>query len=1525
MIEVHRMFGMRLSVALLACIFATTSVTLAVPSGGTLYRGDHPAKRGQSPRVLDRFVAPDGRQITIYQGYFARVVDPKRRTESLRYLSHTAARMTTMVRSRSAIPDRKGVLAELAVPAPEHPYIDGEVVAVLRPGTRLISGNVHLSHEQLAALLPVAQAPAHVFDYSNDANLNRVLSQFATREGVHLFADVGNQIESMRERAQNAASLLPIENTYVFHITHGHVREAVAALRALPSVAYAGENLRVTTMNAVSVPVPAQRLDLARMRSTRPPVLMSQQLSGSRLGGSVVPTNYDVTSSGQSFLNAPGVNAVAAYDEVTKQFKQLPGAGEVITNVSLGDVDNGLSPSDPCTQYEQTAAGSPTTIVQGNQEYLNFPSLPLIPTYTSSSSGKLDGMGEVCGVDPLLEEVGLDFSVMAALPHQLQRSGEQGSGLTDLLGIAPGARYRLVVPGSNQPGSTDIAGAFLGAALQNPPPNVITASIGFGEDQYGFPSRYVEEDPVVRSAIASIVAKGIVVCIAAGDGLREYTNAAVGPSGGAAPIDVVKSGGTDLNDDQFSTIPSAVVDTGSIAVGGTTLDDVTTNPPYWSANEKYRDQQAYPEVRWNGFGAFASAYGPRVNIAAPSDNILGLYGTAEFASLQVEGGTSAAAPMVAAAAAVAMQVAQATGKPFATPAEVRTFLASTATSVPNVAQADQSIDVGPQLNIGHAVETLMHQRGVAIRPSVARLAVAQRYPIDFSDFEYTTDTDPAAIDLTGVQGTVHTQQECDASCTAFQPITVAPDWEALPAATRFKLDIDGKSIPAPHPWARLYPSTILKIAGLPLYSPQTRSVALTYRAYSGTRLLAEASTVLSFLGNAQTSTGMGPPPVVAPVVTGKTIVVQYDLSTEDPSFIQAPTLYVSVVDRFSIAASGYHLPYSVRLTGIKGTVTIPVSALQGDGIYGIAVSPNLDAFNTSTWAYTRVATAGSARPGAPLLSIGSRTDANLSTGHIIDVPYGASFRVTWDASTVSKATGAMLEISAPGPTLYGNYNPFNNPNGSIRDDNGIDTGSQVYLPLPGVKGTTTIPSSGLLSAEYQAARVIPMAGTTAVGEASDESTIVTHGIQTSDGGDVVGGFEISTQGSDGMLTSNLYEGSQPIGSTGCVSESVAASLEAINLTKNAVGATVKSTSQTVPYCAPIGTSTGPCPPVPLYEYYAMNDLSFDSRSDSAFAVEGPLSQNACNGDALEGVVSSDWVPNVTQYANAPTGGSETGPGFTLGLPPGQQSTPGNTGVLYAEANGEYLYQLGPSDPQTFAARVTPGTPARLEWSTGVPFGNYRGYGSLLGFAAVNPGTYPKSKSPGYAMFMGDQNYGYPNTEPFIDVLNLATGKASTITNIDDLFPGLDGLVAYDPESGLALVPNGSNPPQYVAAADWLSVGFYDFAAGTLYSTVNTTGNTPAAIASMQGSNGLGYVAVLNAFGPDLVGAGAYFNDGNDNVLSGVDVVAPNGDDSFIATSNLLNLPVLASSAWLHFNQKMNRLYVLGPYGDEIQVIPTSGF
>src|SRR3989441_993202 len=715
------------------------------------------------------------------------------------------------------------------------------------------------------------------------------------------------------------------------------------------------------------------------------------------------------TATAQSLLKAPGTDAAAASDEIDRQFHQLPGQGEIITNVSLGDLDDAgvvNNFNDPCGFYA-TVFG-PTTVVIGGQRYLNWPSMPLIPTYTSNQSGQLSGSGEVCGVDPFLGEVGLDFSMMAPLPHAQQRAGEVGSGLTDLLGIAPGASYRLVVPAPEGSFVTisDVDGSFLGAAMQSPPPNVITASLGFAVDQFGFSGRYLEDDPLTEAIIAGLVQQNIVVTVSSGDGLRTFTNAAVAPSGGSAPTLDIGSGGTpsDLNDVAFSGAPSRDFDSGSIDVGGTTLDDINSAPPQDPANASLAAQHAFPETRWNGFTNFSSGYGSPGDVAAPAGHLVGFShpfgGAADAVEVDLTGGTSASAPETAAAAAVVLQVARLTGHPFPSPLHVREILAQTGTPVPMVPQSDVSNSVGPQIHVRRAVEKLLQQAGLTVTPSVARVAIEQRRNFSLFDAAFLTATDPTNIDL---RGPVSSADGTNTDRNAKAWITIAPDWEGMPPDAQFALSVGGTTI-ASTPWARLLPEQILGAAGLPLVSTSSRTVNLTYQASQGGVRLAQASFALTF-GPADATTRALHAPIVPAVVSGPTIPVTYDL--RGVRNVSNPTLQVSEPGRINPATGFIYRPlYSAPLVGLTGTAQVPVSALQGGGIYGITIlfgKVNGSPLN-SDFAYTRVAPAGSARPEAPLLAQNGSKPA-----HFLEVPYGGAFPPSWDGSGTAGADGAAAE------------------------------------------------------------------------------------------------------------------------------------------------------------------------------------------------------------------------------------------------------------------------------------------------------------------------------------------------------------------------------------------------------------------------------------------------------------------------------------------------------------------------------------
>jgi hypothetical protein len=379
---------------------------------------------------------------------------------------------------------------------------------------------------------------------TNDSSVNaalRVLRAGSLRPAFSATGAPASAASSTRLAALTSAArtrlgsrAVNLANAYIAQVAAVGPAQAAEVLRATPGVAFAEPDFTVSAMNTGSMPLNTSILPSPRSVQLHAAPLVRNTAVRHGASADSLPSNYGLASSLQSYLNANGVDAVSAYSTISQRFGQLPGQGETITNVSLGDL----------TDASMAAAGDgyvkyygPTTIVSNGQRYLDYPSMPLIPTYVSQESGGLNPLGTVEGVDPHLGEPLLDFSVMAPLPHDQQRAGAVGSGPTDLLGIAPGASYRLVEP--QTPSFSDIDQALLAAAQQSPAPNVITASLGYAFDQYGFAGRYLEDDPVAQTIIAGIVqGDGIVVCVSANDGTRMYTQAAVGPDGGSVATDL---------------------------------------------------------------------------------------------------------------------------------------------------------------------------------------------------------------------------------------------------------------------------------------------------------------------------------------------------------------------------------------------------------------------------------------------------------------------------------------------------------------------------------------------------------------------------------------------------------------------------------------------------------------------------------------------------------------------------------------------------------------------------------------------------------------------------------------------------------------------------------------------------------------------------------------------------------------------------------------------------------------------------
>ena len=1139
--------------------FAASSVGSAVPSTaqgfaeagtpawtGTVQGGSLKRPEPQLMYVLD---LPNGDRATVYSGGFAKVVSLAKRTVEFR-------RIPRVLGTPGGVPDKTTAMAEL-MKEPTQPFADHRVIVVFRDGAAPTRDLITADASQLAAMRwPLASQPALTAapEYTYDAAVNRAFASIGVDRSERLFSSIDRgTLSSMYARAGGASQqMLNPANAFALHIVNSSVGDAVTQLSKVPSILYASPDWTVTTMQSASEKIPQALIDRAR----------SSALSANRAmqsSQSTVPMNYALSSSAQSMLNAPGNSVAAAYDEIQRRFHQIPGQGEIVTNVSLGDIDDRHTAELPPTaNCEGSASLGPTTVLIGGQHYIDWPSMPLIPAYTADAAGNLSGSRVTCAQDPTLEEVGLDFSVMAPLPHNMQRPGEQGIGFSDLLGIAPGAKYRLIVPASFYPTISDIQAALLGAAMQSPRPNVISASLGYGADQFGFPSRYLEDDRLTESIVSSIVhSYGIVVSIAANDGLRQFTNAAYGPSGGSAETDVVHAGvgPTLLGNVYYSSAPSVDLDSGSIDAGGTTLDDINAAPPLDPANAAIASVHAFPETRWTGFETFSSGYGTRVNVSAPADNIVA-FSHALFAApacpplcdstsvnVGLIGGTSASAPEIAAAAAVVMQVARLTGRPFSNATEVRSFLASTATPVAAASQSDPGVNVGPQLNLTNAVETLLAKSGGLVTPGVIRTAVEQRQDAgdpSNSAGVFTTNTDPAAIDLLGPYFGPY-------ASGGFRNdwITIAPDWEGMTSRTTYRLFVANRprSTIATTRWARLLPKQLYRAAGIAFPSASRQTIKLEYVATSGGKSVADDIT-LTFSA-APASSRFTFAPIVPAVVSGPTIPVKYDFRDAASCIGLSACIftrgeiaisYPARANNPTLTTNPFNIAVRIPLPDTFGTVNIPVKSLPGGGIYAVqlllyhpgeAEAGNVLGSGCGYTAYTRVAPSGSSRPNAPLLARDGSAAKNF-----IEVPYNAAFQVAYDVSGVPDATGAEIEISAPGPGWFLNYSSFNNPNGSQPDHDGLDTGSVYVRSVAGTRGVVTIDPAvaGMTPTMYQNVRVLPLKGNRAAGEASDVSTVHMDGIVPSSGGGL-GGFGISAQGPAGFLTSQfvLADG-QPAGS-----------------------------------------------------------------------------------------------------------------------------------------------------------------------------------------------------------------------------------------------------------------------------------------------------------------------------------------------------------------------------------------------------------
>jgi predicted secreted protein len=296
----------------------------------------------------------------------------------------------------------------------------------------------------------------------------------------------------------------------------------------------------------------------------------------------------------------------------------------------------------------------------------------------------------------------------------------------------------------------------------------------------------------------------------------------------------------------------------------------------------------------------------------------------------LNGGTSASAPMTAAAAAVVLQTARLTGQAI-NPLQVRALLEHTGRAVQTPPQADQPLNVGPQVDLTAAVDSVLSTaRGPQQRPQIARISVAHRQTLGELGGEFTEDTDPNLIDLQGPSGTGE---------GLVGPVTIAGDVTGLPPnrPVDYVLTVGSQQFHSATPAIRLTPTELLTAAGQAVVATTNRTIGYTYAVRVDGRVVASAQRQLTFSptdgGYAEAQAPVAP----ATVAAGKPVTVHYDLT--GVRAVAKPELVVSTVGHPNPATGPiFTAAYTVALTGTSGSVTIPASAFDdGGGLYGIGI------------------------------------------------------------------------------------------------------------------------------------------------------------------------------------------------------------------------------------------------------------------------------------------------------------------------------------------------------------------------------------------------------------------------------------------------------------------------------------------------------------------------------------------------------------------------------------------------------------
>jgi hypothetical protein len=354
---------------------ATIATVLAAPaSAAPAAAAPSPTPAGQQQSDGTRKVPmPDGETISVAPDGTATL---------------TSAQGTVLGIKKLVVPQGSSGLGPLAGPSDDQvraaftqsPYQKAptEVVAVLS-GATTVTGAPVAGKKALGTRAPV----------TTNASVNSALAKVGAVSVQPMFPDLSatdaTQLTASA-RGRLGASALDLSKVVLVDVKGGNADAAAKILGATPGVISAQPDVQVTTMSTPPSPLPAALVNDARAAARG----MRADKASPAAPGAALPTNFGLTDSAQSYLNAGGVDATGAYSLLEKKFGQLPGTGEVITNVSIGDLTD-QSMADAGDQYVQS--NGPTTTIQNGQRYLDLPSLPLIPTYVADSNGHLDPLG----------------------------------------------------------------------------------------------------------------------------------------------------------------------------------------------------------------------------------------------------------------------------------------------------------------------------------------------------------------------------------------------------------------------------------------------------------------------------------------------------------------------------------------------------------------------------------------------------------------------------------------------------------------------------------------------------------------------------------------------------------------------------------------------------------------------------------------------------------------------------------------------------------------------------------------------------------------------------------------------------------------------------------------------------------------------------------------------------------------------------------------------------------------------------